>query len=128
VVPSILIVDDDAGMVDTLADIFAAKRYAVATAPSGDAAVGMVDHAAYDVVLMDIQMPGLDGVDALKAIKARAPRTPVVMMTASTRHERVEEARRAAAVAVLPKPLDVDRVLALVEEVTRQSSASRAAE
>jgi DNA-binding NtrC family response regulator len=112
---SVLVVDDDAGMVETLADILTAKRYAVSTAASGEAAVDFVRRRDVDVVLMDIKMPGLNGVDALKAMKRAVPGVKVIMMTAFTRDELVEEAHKATAVAVLPKPLDLERVLVLIE-------------
>jgi len=111
---SVLVVDDDAGMAETLGDILAARGHRVASAGSGHAAVAMTRRAAYDVVLMDIQMADLNGVEALKAIRSFAPDLRVIMMTAFTRHELVEEAKAARAVAVLPKPLDLERVLALV--------------
>ena len=117
--PSVLVVDDDVGMVDTLADILVARRYRVGTAYSGDAAIAMVRRTSYDAVLMDIQMPGVNGVEALRQMKGLAPGITVIMMTAFTRDELVEEARLASALAVLPKPLDMDRVLALLVHVTR---------
>jgi CheY-like chemotaxis protein len=115
--PSVLVVDDDVGMVDTLVDILSARRYRVETAYSGDAAVAMVRQMSYDAVLMDIQMPGLNGVEALRLMKGLAPKISVIMMTAFTRDELVEEARQATAVTVLPKPLDMDWVLALLVRV-----------
>src|SRR5438132_14253909 len=118
--PSILIVDDDSGAIETLTDIFAAKQYRVGTASSGDEAVGLVRRSRYDAVLMDILMPGLNGVEAMKAMKAARPDIDVIMMTAFTRHQLVEEARRATALAVLAKPLDLDQVLALVDDATRR--------
>lgn len=117
--PSVLIVDDDPGTVETLTDIFQAKSYRVATAYSGEEAIAEARRARYDAVVMDIVMPGLNGVEALKAIKASAPQTNVIMITAFTRHELVEEAKRGSALAVLPKPLDVDRLLALLESAAR---------
>jgi DNA-binding NtrC family response regulator len=117
---SVLIVDDDAGMVDTLEDILRASGYAVTTARSGEAALGMVEHSRYDIALMDIQMPGINGVVALKAMRTLAPAMDVIMMTAFTRHELVEEARRGA-VAILSKPLDVDQLLALIETTARRA-------
>ena len=118
---AVLVVDDDAGMVETLADILAARHYRVATAESGASAVDMLRSDRYDVVLMDIQMPGLNGVDALKAMRAMVPDLSVIMMTAFTRHELVEEARQAPALAVLAKPLDLDRVLVLIDGVVRRA-------
>ena len=111
--PLVLVVDDDAGTIDTLGDILSLRGYDVAWAPNGATAVSMVRETLYAAVLMDIQMPGLNGVEALRAMKAIAPRTPVLMMTAFTRHELVEEARRGA-VQVLGKPLDMDHTLALI--------------
>jgi DNA-binding NtrC family response regulator len=116
--PSVLVVDDDAGMAETLGDILAASGYDVAQANSGQAAVAMVGRTPYDVVLMDIQMPGVNGVEVLRAMKMVAPRASVIMMTAFTRHELVEEVRRDA-VAVLSKPLDVGRTLALIRRTVR---------
>ena len=118
---AVLVVDDDAGMVETLADILAARHYRVGTAESGASAVDMVRSDRYDVVLMDIQMPGLNGVDTLKAMRALVPDLSVIMMTAFTRHELVEEARAATVLAVLAKPLDLDRVLRLIEGAVRDA-------
>lgn len=122
--PSILVVDDDVGMVETLADILREHRYQVATGYSGAAAVAMAREARYDAILMDIRMPGLNGVEALRAIKADSPRTSVIMMTAFTRHQLVEEAKQATALAVLSKPLEMDQVLAQLARATRPAGAS----
>lgn len=116
--PSVLIVDDDVGMVETLVDILEAKAYRVTAAYSGEEAIARAYAAPYDAILMDIRMPGLDGVEALRAIKRGAPATNVIMMTAFTRSELIQAARESTAVAVLPKPLDVDRVLGLLGEIT----------
>jgi DNA-binding NtrC family response regulator len=117
---SLLVVDDDRGTVETLKDILEAKTYRVASAYSGEAAVEMVRGDGFGAILMDIIMPGINGVDALRSIKAFAPGTNVIMMTAFTRHELVEQAKEASALAVLPKPLDMDRLLALLERATRK--------
>jgi DNA-binding NtrC family response regulator len=121
---SILIVDDDDGMVETLSDILTARQYAVSTAVSGESAMVQVGQREFDVVLMDIKMPGLNGVEALQAMKRVKPALKVIMMTAFTRDELVREARRASAVAVVPKPLDLDSVLALVDRVAAGGGAS----
>jgi DNA-binding NtrC family response regulator len=125
---SILVVDDDVGMADTLTDIFQAKQYEVATAHSGDAAVRMARSGGYDLVLMDIQMPGLNGVQALIAMKTEGLAKRVIMMTAYTRDELVTEAEKQSGFPVLPKPLDLERVLSLATSVTcgsRRAEESR---
>jgi DNA-binding NtrC family response regulator len=123
---SILVVDDDLGMADTLTDIFLANRYRVATAHSGEAALAMVRRDAYDLVLMDIQMPGLNGVQALTTMKAEGLAPRVIMMTAYTRDELVREAEKQSGFPVMPKPLDLERVLSLATRVTGR--AGRAGE
>jgi DNA-binding NtrC family response regulator len=111
-------VDDDIGMAETLTDILQANQYEVAIAHSGDAAVTMARRRAYDLVLMDIQMPGLNGVQALTAMKAEGLATHVIMMTAYTRDELVKEAENRSGFPVLPKPLDLERVLSLATSAT----------
>src|SRR5207244_8256327 len=81
-------------------------------------AVRVVTQTRPDLVLMDVRMPGLSGVEALKTMKALAPQLAVIMMTAFARDDLAEEARRAAALAVLPKPRDMERLLALMTQVT----------
>jgi two-component system response regulator AtoC len=106
-------------MAETLADILSIFGYAVTTASSAVAAVRVVTQTRPDLVLMDVRMPGLSGVEALKTMKALAPQVAVIMMTAFARDDLAEEARRAAALAVLPKPLDMERLLALLTQVAR---------
>jgi CheY-like chemotaxis protein len=115
---SVLIVDDDEGMLETLADILAARDHEVATARSGEEALALLRDRHVDLVLMDIRMPGLDGLQALRRMRAQQPDLPVIMMTAFTRHDSVEEAR-GLGVTVLPKPLDLELVLDRLARVTR---------
>lgn len=119
---NVLVVDDDEGMVETLTDILTARHYRVQTARSGEDAISLARGAPFDVVLMDIVMPGVNGVQALRSIKAAAPATNVIMMTAYTRHELVEQAKEASALDVLPKPLDMERLLALLRRITRKGN------
>lgn len=116
---TLLLVDDDVGMVDTLSDILSARGYDVATASSGDAALVMVRRRGFDVALMDVRMPGLNGVETLKAMRSLHPGMGVVMMTAFTRDELVEEARHCGAAAILSKPLDIDQVIGILESARR---------
>jgi DNA-binding NarL/FixJ family response regulator len=80
----------------------------------------MVRRSRYDVAVMDVRMPGLNGVEALREVRALAPAMNVIMMTAFTRDELVEEAWRATPLAILSKPLDVGRVLSLIEAGARR--------
>ncbi len=124
--PSVLVVDDDSGTVETLSDILQTRGYYVTGAYSGEEAVAMVRADGYHVVLMDVRMPGLSGVEALRAIKAVAPQMQVILMTAFSNKQTVEEAEGLGALAVLPKPLDMERVLILLEGATRTGKGPQA--
>ena len=111
---AVLVVDDDLGALETLVDILSLKGYHVDAVDSGAAAVAAVQRTPYRIVLMDVQMPGMNGVDALEQISVHSPGVPVALMTAFTQHPLLDESRRARAVEVISKPLDLDHVLALV--------------
>jgi len=115
----ILIVDDDPGMTETLADILSHMGYDVAVAGDGYRAIAMIKEKAYDVALMDIKMPGINGVETFKEVKRISPSTRVIMMTAYALEDLVQEALAEGALSVFYKPLDIDRVVGLIEEAGR---------
>jgi two-component system response regulator HydG len=120
--PRILIVDDDPMMARTVSDIIRLKGHQAETAYSGPEALGKVGREAYDCVLSDIKMPGLDGVELYRAIKARQPDLPVVLMTAYAHDELVREGLEEGVIAVLPKPLDLDLLLDFVVSLRGERS------
>jgi DNA-binding NtrC family response regulator len=107
---SILIVDDDRDMVRTLRDIFRLRGWDTGEAYSGDEAITAQKASAYDRVLMDIKMPGLDGVAAYKALSRLFPKLPVVLMTA----HRVADVEHTSA-RVVTKPLDLPALFNILE-------------
>ncbi len=114
-----LIVDDDASMVKTLGDILQLQGWMVTTATSGSAAVTLAATRAFDVVLMDVKMPGMDGVAALKLIKEARHDLPVVLMTAYAAEDRLAEAERAGVLRILAKPVDIGSLLALLTSAVK---------
>lgn len=108
---NILIVDDDPGMTETLADILSELSYDVAVAEDGYRAIEMMRKKAYDVVLMDIEMPGISGVESFKEIKSICPSTKIIMMTAYSVEDLVKEALEEGAYGIIYKPLDIDKIV-----------------
>jgi CheY-like chemotaxis protein len=106
-----LVVDDDRMLARTLAEILELEGWSVTQANSGTEAVNVAARQTFDVVLMDVRMPGMDGVDAFKAMKATHPDIRVILMTAYTGEDRIGEARREGVVRVLSKPIDVNKLL-----------------
>lgn len=109
---SVLVVDDEPGMRETLVDILEADGYTVHAASDGDSALALILAGGFDVVVMDVRMPGRDGVSVL--VDSGAPPPQVILMTAYAVEERLREAREAQAYAVLHKPFAAPRLLDLV--------------
>lgn len=113
----VLVVDDEKNMRATLASILNREGYSVTTAASGEEAVELCVAQDYDVVLMDVRMPGIDGVEAFRRIHQRNPGVRVIMMSAYSIEEMKDAALEEGVAAFLPKPLNVEHVVKLVAEV-----------
>jgi CheY-like chemotaxis protein len=116
----VLVVDDEAGMRETLVDILEGAGYEVVAAPDGNTALASVHDTEFDVVLMDIRMPGLDGVTILQQMGPPPPR--VIMMTAYAVEDQLRRAMDAQAFAVVHKPFQVGYLLGLVEGAAEEAS------
>ncbi len=112
---NILVVDDSVGLRKTFSFILKRKGYAVTMAADGQEAVNEVMQCAFDIIFMDIKMPGMNGIEAYKNIKKIRSDAAVVMMTAFPLEKLVQEALRIGALAVLLKPLNIDEVVGLIE-------------
>jgi len=111
-VKSLLLVDDEPGMLETLGEILADAGYVVTSVADGDSALSEIRSGGYDVVLMDIRMPGRDGVSVL--VDSGAPPPPVILMTAYAVEERLAAARAAHVHAVVQKPFAAPYLLGLL--------------
>ncbi|MFQ5795416.1 MAG: response regulator [Candidatus Bipolaricaulia bacterium] len=114
---NVLVVDDDEAMTETLSDILGGQGYSVAIAHSGEQAISQVSAKAFDCILLDIKMSGMNGVEAFKAIKQVVPKAVVVMMTAYTFHELIEEAKREGVLKVLTKPIDIRWLMTFLQDL-----------
>lgn len=113
----VLIVDDEKNLRFTLSEILKEEGYLVDTAATGEEAISMCTANLYDVVLLDVRMPGMDGVAVFRELRRHHEAARVILMSAYT----VDDLKRAAldegAIAFLAKPLDIQKVIALVGEV-----------
>ena len=113
----VLVVDDEANMRRTLADILRNEGYEVTTAATGAEAVQRCSEAAYDIVLMDVRMPGIDGVEAFRRIRRHQEGVRVILMSAYGLEDLKQAALDEGAIAFLTKPLDLDQAVRLISEV-----------
>ena len=105
---TVLVVDDEHGLVALLCDVLESEGYRVYTAQDGQAALSLSFDVRPDLILSDVMMPRMDGHTLLSQLRAHTPTAdiPVVLMTAGT-PPRVEDERT----AVIAKPFDVDELL-----------------
>jgi general secretion pathway protein E len=103
-------------MCETLADILEIKGYSVDTAQDGRIALQMLRKREYDLILIDIMMPGMNGVETLQQIKAINPRVLTLIMTGHSQLEGfVSEALWSGVDGVLYKPFEIDDVISVIE-------------
>ena len=122
--PSILIVDDNVSQCKTMSLILRRKGYAVATARDGPEAIKTVQQRPFDMIFMDVKMPLMNGVDTYRRIKELRPDAVVIMMTAYAVEDLVQQALEEGAYGIVYKPLDIERVITIVEEAKQiQTSA-----
>jgi len=112
----LLIVDDEVEICEFLKSFFEDRDFKVSTAHSGEQAVRGVEDFKPSVVLLDIQMPGMDGLQALKKIKENFPKTKVIMVTAVETQDKIEEAMRYGADNYITKPLSLEYLEKDVQE------------
>jgi DNA-binding NtrC family response regulator len=112
---SILIVDDNVNFTDTLSDLLSEKGFDCACTYSGLEGIAMAGKKAFDVILMDIKMPGLNGIDASMEIRKIKPKTAVILMTAYRKENLVKGALKRGIYGPLYKPFNIDRVVKTIE-------------
>ena len=112
----ILIVDDEEIVRYSFRKLFREPGFEISEAANGLDALSAIKKDSPDLVLMDIEMPGLNGLEAIQRIKAMDPQLPVIIMTAFGTSERVIAAMKYGAFEYLEKPFDVARLKAVISD------------
>jgi DNA-binding NtrC family response regulator len=113
---TVLVVDDEGIVQEVLATLLSRRGFEVATSGSAEEALEALAVQAYDVVLLDLMLPGADGLSALRTIRERYPDQSVIMMTAFASVESAVEAMKNGAFHYITKPFKNDEVLLLVDK------------
>jgi two-component system, NtrC family, nitrogen regulation response regulator NtrX len=117
---SVLIVDDEAGVRSALSGVLRDEGYAVDAVDSGEACLDRVTRVTYDVIVLDIWLPGMDGLATLEKLQDRRIEAPVIMISG---HGNIESAVRAIKVGAfdfIEKPLSLEKTVLVVANAVRQ--------
>jgi len=112
---NILIVDDESGIRDSLKGVLEDDGYQTGEAESGESCLDLLDRHAFDVVLLDVWLPGMDGLDTLQKIRELDNPPEVIMISGHGTIETAVRATKLGAYDFLEKPLSIDRTLSLVK-------------
>jgi two-component system, NtrC family, nitrogen regulation response regulator NtrX len=110
----VLIADDEPGIREQLAAILGDEGHTATAVASGEAALAALATDLFDLVLLDVLLPGIDGIETLRQLRGAGHRTPVVMISGHASAETAVRAVREGAFDFLEKPLGLDRVLLTV--------------
>jgi two-component system nitrogen regulation response regulator NtrX len=112
--PSILIVDDEPSILQSLGGLLTDEGFEVIAATNGYEALKIIDAESPDMVLLDIWMPGIDGIETLKEIKKSHPILPVIIISGHGTIETAVRATKLGAYNFIEKPLSIDKVIVTI--------------
>jgi DNA-binding NtrC family response regulator len=119
----ILIVDDEAALRETLEALLSLEGYHVESVSTGEAGLDSIERNAYDLVLLDLALPGKNGIEILSLIRERQPALPVIMITAFGTVDNVMDAMRTGAQNFIQKPWDNEKLLADIRSAIARHQA-----
>ncbi|TAN60022.1 sigma-54-dependent Fis family transcriptional regulator [bacterium] len=117
---TIMVVDDEKDIRESLAGVLKDEGYGVAVAGSSEEALKKLESVSPDIILLDIWLPGIDGIEALKEIKRRSRYIPVIMISGHANIETAVKATKLGAYDFIEKPLSLDKVILTVEHALEQ--------
>jgi DNA-binding NtrC family response regulator len=121
---TILIVEDEAIVRDSLRDWLTDSGYEVVVAREGNEALETIEQQNFDIVLLDLRLPGKDGLQVLKEARLKKPGIKGIVITAYPTVKTAVEAMKIGAIDFLTKPIDLDKLERLIEERPESSPLS----
>ena len=125
---TILVVDDDPDIREVLKDRLESLNYRVLAAADGEEGLELVEKQSPQMVLLDIEMPGMDGLEVLREIRRRGIDVTVVMITAYATIERAVRAMREGAYDFIPKPFEPEHIALTVRKALERETLKREVE
>lgn len=117
----ILIIEDETAIRNGLVDVFVFHGYEVEAAAEGPQGLDMALRGTFDLILLDIMLPGMDGFEICNRIRAEDPEQPIIMLTARTGDEDIIQGLSLGADDYVAKPFSVAQLVLRVQAVLRRS-------
>jgi len=115
---SVLVVDDEEEFVTTLVERLQLRAIDAEGATRGAEALEMLQKKEFDIILLDVKMPGIGGLEVIRRIKAAHPKTEVILLTGHSSEEAIEEGKNAGALEYLMKPVDIEDLIRLFKRAS----------
>lgn len=122
--PGILVVDDDVGIRENIADLLGTEDYHVVSAGDANEAMQILEREQIDLLLTDFQMPGRNGVELIEAARQANHAMPAILMTAYLYVYEQIDANRRKGITLLRKPFDADEILRVIADRLRESNGT----
>ncbi|MCF8027217.1 MAG: response regulator [Desulfobacteraceae bacterium] len=119
----VLLVDDEEEFVTTLAERLEMREFDPSIATSGDQALSMVQDKGFDLIVLDLMMPGIGGLEVMKQIKSVNPDMPIILLTGQGSTKEGMEGMNQGAFDFLMKPLDIEELISQIHEALGKTSA-----
>jgi DNA-binding NtrC family response regulator len=116
----VLLIDDDEEFLDVMGERLKNHGVDVTTSSSAMDALDLIDKELFDVVILDLQMPGIDGIDTLKRIKERREELQVILLTGHATVEKAVESIKLGATDFLEKPADFEALNEKIKKATKK--------
>jgi two-component system nitrogen regulation response regulator NtrX len=118
--PTVLIVDDEAGVRSALSGVLRDEGYGIDAVESGEACLDRATRVPYDVIVLDIWLPGMDGLATLAKLQERRVDAPVIMISGHGNIESAVRAIKMGAFDFIEKPLSLEKTVLVVANAVRQ--------
>src|SRR5579863_9594437 len=117
----ILLIDDDPGIRDNLRQVLTAEGYDVSSEKRGDEGLARAGKEAFNVVITDLKLPGLNGLDLVRQLHTARPRLPIILITAFGTTQTAIEATKFGAYDYLLKPFEIPPLLELISRAVKSN-------
>lgn len=110
----LLIVDDEIDFLDTITKRLELRGFEVSKAPDGIKALELIEKNPYDVVILDLKMPGIDGQVVLEKIKKKKKNTEVIILSAHGSEEVAARTMELGAFCYITKPIEIEKLISVI--------------